>query len=528
MAKLPDNLKDEEEFGGFNSDPNDDTFLLNRDMKYPGDMPDFDKENELQGPKADEPLDTNYQGISKAPMISLSDNPQAESVWDMFDQPDSSNTNDTKETDTPIEKPIELVEEIIPVQTDPESDDIYQSQPDNDELTGQEDLVSDKIEMEKNEDIKLDTLEDGDTDNQATLDSLEKPEDERYFTDKNQSEPEDEPITQDEKYEIAVKELNEPSEESVNESIENIENFEEVSLDEDFKNQLLQDLENSKKKKKKDDQQEVIVKQVSLSEEEPVTEKISFDDFKAEHPSTFGIAGEDKEENDEDSDSRKKPILMYLAYAAAILLLLSGLSIGGYYLVTETDIFTAGNEKEEPPQPPPAKPAKPAIQKKVAARPLARPAKDSVKSVAVNKVEPKKDTVKKVIASTEYKPTKPRWETTDIPVKKPQQKLPQIKKPIEKVVTKIEKTEKVIKPAKITAKDQEYTVEIYSTPSEDDAKMWINKLKSRNVDNIKITEHKLRDKTIYKVRFGKFTTREEAKTEATKLGYPQTWIDRVK
>lgn len=525
MAKLSDNLKDEEEFGGFNSDPNDDTFLLNRDMKYPGDLPDFDNsEHELQAPKAEEPLDTNYQGISKAPMISLSDNPAAESVWDMFDQPVSSTPPDISDTLPSAENIIELEEESIPVQSGQETGDTYQSLPDNDELTGQESLVSDRIELEKSEDIQLDALEGSDTDNQETLDSLEKPEDEQYFTDTNQPEPIDEIVNQDDKYEIAVKELNGPSEESVNESIENIENFEEVSLDEDFKKQLMNDLEQSKKKRKKDEQQEVIVKQVSLSEEEPTTEKISFDDFKAEHPSTFGIAGQDKEENDEDSDNRKKPILMYLAYAAAILLLLSGLSIGGYYLVTETDIFTASKEKEEPPPPP----AKPAIQKKVAARPVAKPVKDTVKSVAVNKVEPKKDTVKKVIASTEYKPTKPRWETTDIPARKPQQKLPPIKKPIEKVVTKIEKTEKIIKPAKITPKDQEYTVEIYSTPSEDDAQMWLKKLKSRKVDNIKITEHKLRDKTIYKVRFGKFTTREEAKTEALKLGYPQTWIDRVK
>lgn len=526
MAKLSDKLKDEEEFGGFNSDPNDDTFLLNRDMKYPGDLPDFDNnENELQVPKAEEPLDTNYQGISKAPLISLSDNPAAESVWDMFDQPGSSNTPDIAETVPPIEDTIEIEEEIIPVQSEQESGDAYQSQPDNEELAGQEDLVSDRIEMEKNEDIQLDALEGSDTDNQSTLDSLEKPEDEQYFTDTNQPEPIDEIVNQDDKYEIAVKELNGPSEESVNESIENIENFEEVSLDEDFKKQLMNDLEQSKKKRKKDEQQEVIVKQVSLSEEEPTTEKISFDDYKAEHPSTFGIAGEDKKENDEDSDNRKNPILMYLAYAAAILLLLSGLSIGGYYLVTQTDIFTASNEKEEPPPPPPAKKA---IQKKVAARPIAKPGKDTVKSVAVNKVEPKKDTVKKVIASTEYKPTKPRWETTDIPVKKPQQKVPQIKKTPEKVVTRIEKTEKVFKPAKIAPKDQEFTVEIYSTPSEDDAQMWLKKLKSRNVENIKITEHKLRDKTIYKVRFGKFSSREDAKTEALKLGYPQTWIDRVK
>jgi cell division septation protein DedD len=73
-----------------------------------------------------------------------------------------------------------------------------------------------------------------------------------------------------------------------------------------------------------------------------------------------------------------------------------------------------------------------------------------------------------------------------------------------------------------------YIVQIYSSLSKDDAQNWLNKLKSKNVPDAFITTQNIRDKVWYRVRFGNYRTREEAKNAALRYGYAQTWIDRLK
>jgi cell division septation protein DedD len=73
-----------------------------------------------------------------------------------------------------------------------------------------------------------------------------------------------------------------------------------------------------------------------------------------------------------------------------------------------------------------------------------------------------------------------------------------------------------------------YIVQIYSSPSREDAQAWLDKLKSNNVPDAFISEQNVRDKTWYRVRFGKYSTREEARNAALRYGFAQTWIDRVK
>lgn len=73
-----------------------------------------------------------------------------------------------------------------------------------------------------------------------------------------------------------------------------------------------------------------------------------------------------------------------------------------------------------------------------------------------------------------------------------------------------------------------YTVQVYATPSEKDAGEWLAKLKELDVENAVITEQKIRGVTWYRVRFGNYTTRADARSAAAKYGFAQTWIDRVK
>lgn len=73
-----------------------------------------------------------------------------------------------------------------------------------------------------------------------------------------------------------------------------------------------------------------------------------------------------------------------------------------------------------------------------------------------------------------------------------------------------------------------FIVQIYSSPSREDAESWLGQLKAQQVPNPIITEQEIKGRTWYRVRYGKFETKEAARTSALELGYSQSWIDRVK
>lgn len=73
-----------------------------------------------------------------------------------------------------------------------------------------------------------------------------------------------------------------------------------------------------------------------------------------------------------------------------------------------------------------------------------------------------------------------------------------------------------------------FMVQIYSSPSREDAENWLGQLKARQVPNAMITEQEVKGRTWYRVRYGRFETKESARTSALELGYSQSWIDRVK
>lgn len=73
-----------------------------------------------------------------------------------------------------------------------------------------------------------------------------------------------------------------------------------------------------------------------------------------------------------------------------------------------------------------------------------------------------------------------------------------------------------------------FIVQIYASQSKEDANYWLNKLKNQNINDAFISEQIVRDEVWYRVRFGSFVTKSEAMETASKLGYAQTWVDRVK
>lgn len=73
-----------------------------------------------------------------------------------------------------------------------------------------------------------------------------------------------------------------------------------------------------------------------------------------------------------------------------------------------------------------------------------------------------------------------------------------------------------------------FTVQVYSSPSKDDATERLERLKSHNAENISMSEQLVRGKTWYRVRFGAFASRDEAEAAAKQHGFAQSWIDRVR
>lgn len=73
-----------------------------------------------------------------------------------------------------------------------------------------------------------------------------------------------------------------------------------------------------------------------------------------------------------------------------------------------------------------------------------------------------------------------------------------------------------------------YTIEVYASPSLDDANEWLNLLRKKNIFDGFIKTQKIRDVTWYRVRFGYYDTREDALKVARDLGLSQVWVDRVR
>lgn len=74
----------------------------------------------------------------------------------------------------------------------------------------------------------------------------------------------------------------------------------------------------------------------------------------------------------------------------------------------------------------------------------------------------------------------------------------------------------------------EFVIQVYASPSADDADEWLQQLRKRNINDGFVTSQSVRGQTWYRVRFGKFSTREEAESRASQLGLSNVWVVRVR
>jgi septal ring-binding cell division protein DamX len=73
-----------------------------------------------------------------------------------------------------------------------------------------------------------------------------------------------------------------------------------------------------------------------------------------------------------------------------------------------------------------------------------------------------------------------------------------------------------------------YVVQVFSSPSRDDADEWLQSLREKKVPNGYIVEQPIKGRPWYRVRFGEYTTRQDAEAAALRYGITQPWIARVR
>ncbi len=74
----------------------------------------------------------------------------------------------------------------------------------------------------------------------------------------------------------------------------------------------------------------------------------------------------------------------------------------------------------------------------------------------------------------------------------------------------------------------QWVVQVHSSQSIDDADEWLQKLQTRNIADGRIEPVTQRGSVWYRVRFGRYPTRQEAEQAALELGYRNAWVDRIR
>jgi septal ring-binding cell division protein DamX len=91
----------------------------------------------------------------------------------------------------------------------------------------------------------------------------------------------------------------------------------------------------------------------------------------------------------------------------------------------------------------------------------------------------------------------------------------------------IKKNQEAKKEVKNTS-GEEYSVQVLSSISKQEADKALKSLQSKGISSASISKKSLNGKTWYRVRFGSFEDRKKAQGAAKKAGYSNSWIDRVK
>ena len=522
-----DNLKPEESLGGFEPNAPDDESFQAQDLdSYPGVMPEFDNDETivLSEPEPESQDAGNVEIDAEANEMGEAEfNQDAQpvedvsgegSVWDLFEE------NPAEQT---ASEPVAVEETTEEVADDFANQTVEAAEP--------EAAMPEEMEAEP-------ALEQNEEDQQA-IDEIEIPIDEEEAP---------APVVEPEVEESSLDE-----EEDMEDEVESIEEEKPVTIDDELKSLLQEELDRGKSSKaaktgeKASSGKDYDVNEVFADFDDvgknPNIKSIELANIEAEHPSTFGLEGYSEEEQQQKSDDNmamdnqeqepsvtdekeeknkktgasKFPIKKIGLIASIVLIVLLVVTsayiyrhnISGFIsskdsvstnAITAVVDSSAEQKKDSIVEPAPVTETSTTISK-------------TVQPVVTEKIENK---VEKVKEKKEITPAKT------------------IKPAVKQVVKKknIKKNRSVAKhktgQSRPISSKEIYTVQVYASPSLDDANEWLAKLKKKNIGNAFITPHKVRDRVMYRVRFGKFSSQADAKAAALKLGFAQSWIDRIK
>lgn len=514
-----DQLKEEELLSGFELLNTDDSFLLDNGIEYPGKLPYKLSPIEIKDAEASEKLIKEFLQLNKKETTQTEENKGT--VWNLFEEDENELLRASQSSDIEDNEDIKLG-----LSFDDQNEDITNSSPEQyqDEEKIESEVVSSEIEEESYPDKFNSNEED------ILEDSLDTEQDE------------------------------EPVPENYNKEIE-----EDVKFDEDFLAVLQADLNKSLVKKSDSESPKSIQIQkeddADFSDFHPVDELedailIEFDSLGVNKPSEFkenenkvtstltkklkpiGQQKEKKqkpvkEKKQKPEKERKKitfPAIPWrkIAFATSTVAIFGGIFFLGYYL------FFIDPETQEQ--------------------------INQIKNFKVKKSINEADTLQ--IISPEEKPLQDRANSQDS-LAFAQNKLDDSTHknsqlalnsfPEKKLRNEIVFKEKIFSPSKFSKRtliptkttnepkntnlnntsfneneDRLYVVEVFSTPIKEEAEKWLLNLHNRKIYDGVIRTQKIRDDIWYKVRFGNYSSYEEAKLAILKSGIKNARIDRIK
>ncbi len=511
MPELDENNLREEEQAGFQpGTPDDESFLLDDREEYPGELPESPATDKGEAEEIASVDDSNQGGIkvTEAEQIEV---PKDGTIWEQFDGKKSEG---------------EAYFDEAPATDDTSAEPYIEPEEAGDALPPHVPL-----ELEKDEEpVSLDKL------SAKAEESVTPPQKAGLVEDK----------------EIPPK---------LEEAIEKAEPVPEepVKLDDGLSALIQEDLQKAKKRAEKVEGPKVVEQpavqpteeemQAKLEQFKPVEEKgdtemIDLMQVGAGEPTISEIedakpieedaAKAPKEESppEKKEEKEKKKIVIpwkRLGIAAAAVILLAAIGFGGYYFLWDK-IFPPQEQKpaiaeakQKPKEIKKAEPPKviPKVDTAVTKPELKETRKEPDVAITAVDIAPKDIRKPKPVIE------KPKPAVIEKPKPVVVEKQKHVEKPVVATIEKkVDKVETVVKPP-VSEKKNVFAVQVYTTPSKDDAEDWMKILKRKNINGF-ISTQKMRDKVWYRVRFGFYDTREEARAAAEKLGFDQVWIDQIR
>jgi septal ring-binding cell division protein DamX len=98
------------------------------------------------------------------------------------------------------------------------------------------------------------------------------------------------------------------------------------------------------------------------------------------------------------------------------------------------------------------------------------------------------------------------------------------KAPVQKTKTKNEP----VRPMATASTNGVFSVQVYASPSSDDAQQWLGKLRQKKIGSGFVSIQDVRGKKWYRVRFGSYPTLQEAQQMASQSGFGTAWVVRLR